>query len=131
MVYAGIFKRMIAYGLDLLLLVIIYVVFGFLFSHILAILFLPMVGFWFYGGLLLAAWLYFALFESSIRSATPGKQFLKIKIVDLEGNRISFWRATARYFFRVIFPIGVITIPFSKKKQALYDMAASTVVIHS
>lgn len=129
--YAGIWKRLIAYAVDLILLSIIYAVFGFFFNYILAIILLPLIGFWFYGGLLVASWLYFTLFESSSRCATPGKQLLHLKVVDLTGKRISFLRATARYLCRIIFPIGVITIPFSKKKQALYDMLAQTVVIKS
>jgi hypothetical protein len=48
--------------------------------------------------LLMAAWMYFAAFESSGWQATPGKKALGIKVTDLNGDRISFGRATLRYF---------------------------------
>lgn len=131
MTYAGIFKRLVAFAIDMVILVAVYAIFGFFFSLMIAIIALPMIGFWFYGGLAFAGWLYFALFESSTKSATPGKQFLGMKVVDLLGHRISFLRATARYFCRVFLPIGVIVILFTKKKQALHDLIASTVVIYS
>src|SRR5579864_4132901 len=47
-------------------------------------------------------WLYFALLESSEYQATLGKMALGIKVTDLEGNRISFGRATGRYFAKFI-----------------------------
>ena len=40
--------------------------------------------------------LYFAVSESSRRQATWGKQRVKLKVADLNGNRISFWRAFGR-----------------------------------
>ncbi|WP_406656034.1 RDD family protein [Methanolobus sp. ZRKC2] len=76
---------------------------------------------------------YFAGLESSSYQATFGKQFLSVKVTDLEGNRISFGKATARYFLKTItgaiFGIGYLAIIFSKKKQGLYDMAVGTAVI--
>jgi len=53
-----------------------------------------------FGGLFhtVAAWLYFALLESSSLQATLGKQVLGIVVTDLYGRRVSFARATARHF---------------------------------
>ena len=45
---------------------------------------------------LAAVWLYYALMESSERQATLGKRAVGIKVTDLEGNQISFGRATGR-----------------------------------
>lgn len=78
-------------------------------------------------------WLYFALMESSKHQGTLGKIVLKIKVTDLEGNRVSFARATGRYFGKIlsgmIFLIGYIMAGFTEKKQALHDMLASCLVI--
>ena len=78
-------------------------------------------------------WLYYALFQSSKWQATPGKRFFRIKVVDYHGNRISFGRATARYFSKylssLIFFIGYFMIIFTEKKQALHDMIAKTLVV--
>ncbi|QSJ17517.1 RDD family protein [Nostoc sp. UHCC 0702] len=47
-------------------------------------------------------WLYFALLESSSIQGTFGKKILGIAVTDTHGNKISFGRATARYFGKVI-----------------------------
>jgi uncharacterized RDD family membrane protein YckC len=43
-------------------------------------------------------WLYDALMESSSKQGTLGKMAVGIKVTDLNGNRISFGRATGRHF---------------------------------
>ena len=82
---------------------------------------------------LLGAWLYYALFESSAWQATLGKKALGLEVTDLHGKRISFGRATGRYFGKIIsamiLMIGFIMIGFTKKKQGLHDMIAGTLVL--
>ena len=46
--------------------------------------------------------LYFAINESSNRQATSGKQRMKLIVTDVDGERISFWRALARTFLKFI-----------------------------
>jgi len=78
-------------------------------------------------------WLYYALMESSKFGGTIGKIAVSIKVVDMNGNRISFGRATGRYFSRIItnmtLLIGYIIAGFTEKKQALHDLIASCLVI--
>ncbi|MCC7256323.1 MAG: RDD family protein [Dokdonella sp.] len=78
-------------------------------------------------------WLYFALFESSSWQATPGKRALGLKVVDDNGNRIGFGRATGRYFAKIlsgmIFNIGYLMAGLTARKQALHDYVASTLVV--
>ncbi len=78
-------------------------------------------------------WLYFAIMESSKYQGTLGKIVLKIKVTDVEGNRITFARATGRYFGKIIsgmiLMIGYIMAGFTEKKQALHDILASCYVI--
>jgi uncharacterized RDD family membrane protein YckC len=78
-------------------------------------------------------WLYYALLESSAWQATLGKKALGLEVTDLAGVRITFGRATGRYFARYIsfFTIGIgyIMAGFTEKKQALHDMIAGTLVI--
>jgi uncharacterized RDD family membrane protein YckC len=78
-------------------------------------------------------WLYFALFESSGWQATLGKKALGLEVTDLAGRRISFGRATGRFFGKLIsgfiLMIGFIMAGFTEKKQALHDMLAGTLVI--
>jgi len=79
-------------------------------------------------------WLYYTLLESSSVQATIGKMVLGIIVTDLNGNRISFARANARYWSRIISAlilwIGFIMAGFTKKKQALHDIIAETLVIN-
>jgi uncharacterized RDD family membrane protein YckC len=56
-----------------------------------------------------------------------------LRVTDLQGNRVSFGRATARFFARIISSftllIGYIMAGFTEKKQALHDIIASCLVI--
>jgi uncharacterized RDD family membrane protein YckC len=78
-------------------------------------------------------WLYFALLESSAWQATLGKKALGLMVTDLEGYRISFGRASGRFFGKLISTlilwIGFMMAGFTEKKQALHDMMAGTLVI--
>ena len=83
--------------------------------------------------ILIGQWLYYALMESSSRQATLGKLALGIVVTDLSGNRITFGRATGRYFGKIvsgmIMCIGYIMAGFTERKQALHDIMASCLVI--
>ncbi len=83
----------------------------------------------------IAAWLYYALMESSAKGATLGKMVLGIRVTDLNGNRVSFGRATGRYFAKIIsslvLMIGYIIAGFTDRKQALHDIIAGCLVINA
>lgn len=83
---------------------------------------------------LLVNWLYFALQESSARQATIGKQALGIYVTDTEGGRLSFMKATLRYFGKILsgltFGVGYIMAAFTARRQALHDFIANTLVWH-
>jgi len=78
-------------------------------------------------------WLYYAGFESSRGQATPGKVLMRLEVTDLEGNRISFARATLRFFGKfislIIIFIGFIMIGVTKKRQGLHDKIAGCFVL--
>jgi uncharacterized RDD family membrane protein YckC len=87
-----------------------------------------------YGILLIGIpWLYYAGFESSRSQATPGKVLMHAQVTDLDGNRVSFARATLRFFFKfislLIIFIGFIMIGLTKKKQGLHDKIAGCLVL--
>ncbi|HEY4613324.1 MAG TPA: RDD family protein [Bacteroidota bacterium] len=153
MSYAGFWKRFAAYLIDTLIigcvLGIFSLVFGIgLFSAIFsadmasmsedeaAAVAAGMVGgmISFFFMLSIAQWLYFALMESSSKQATLGKMALSIIVTDMNGNRISFGRATGRYFGKIlsglILSIGYIMAGFTEKKQALHDMIAGCLVVN-
>ena len=78
-------------------------------------------------------WVYYAGFESSRSQATPGKVLVHAQVTDLEGSRVSFARATLRFFGKfislVIIFIGFIMIGLTKKKQGLHDKIAGCLVL--
>ena len=80
-------------------------------------------------------WLYFALMESSRHQGTVGKLVLNIKVTDYNFGKISFGRATGRFFGKYIssfiLMIGYIMAGLTEKKQALPDMMASCYVIRA
>lgn len=136
--YAGFWKRFFAVMIDSLIL-------GFLMFFLMFF-----IGF-FIGGMLsepesmarfsnfgmlidvVIIWLYFALQESSRQQATLGKRILGIYVTDIDGERISFGRATIRYFSKYlssIFMIGFIMAGITQRKQGLHDMIADTLVVN-
>jgi len=82
--------------------------------------------------LVFGSWLYEALLESSSYQATLGKMIFGMKVTDLNGNRISFERATGRHFAKwlsgLILCIGYIMVGFTERKQGLHDLLAGTLV---
>ena len=80
-------------------------------------------------------WLYYAFMESSAKQATLGKMAMGIKVVDEKGQRISFARATGRTFSKIIsytiLYFGFFMAAFTKKRQALHDLIATTYVVNA
>jgi len=127
--FSGMWRRLGAYMIDFILIFILFclLLFVFSFKFYLALLIVFSFNFSVLG------WLYFALLESSSLQATIGKWLLQIKVVDEQGNRLSFKRASLRFFSKWLSAmtlwIGFIMIAFSRKKQALHDKVVSTYVV--
>lgn len=83
--------------------------------------------------ILVASFMYFAGMESSEKQGTFGKQIVGIKVVDMNGDRVSFGKATGRYFGKMLsgfFLIGYIMVGFTEKNQGLHDIMAGCLIIH-
>lgn len=82
------------------------------------------------GGLagLIVSWLYNALMESSATQGTLGKMALGIIVTDMNGDRITFGKATGRFFGKIISSlilcIGFLMCAWTENKQCLHDMMA-------
>ncbi|MFZ0332656.1 MAG: RDD family protein [Candidatus Acidiferrales bacterium] len=85
-------------------------------------------------------WLYFALSESSVWQATLGKKSLGLHVTDSEGRRITFGRASVRFFTgRLLLHLPTVGIPyflldclvaaFPPRHQALHDLLAHCLVL--
>ncbi len=77
-------------------------------------------------------WFYAAFMESSPLQASVGKMAVGIKVTDMQGQRISFARATGRHFAKwistIILFIGYFMMLFTDKKQTLHDMISGCLV---
>ena len=76
---------------------------------------------------------YFAWMESSSKQATLGKIVLGIKVVDANGQRMTFWHAFGRNAAKIIsgltLNVGYFMAGATRKKQALHDQLASAYVV--
>ena len=82
---------------------------------------------------LMLSWIYYASMESSSWQATLGKKILGLRVTDLAGNRITFARASGRFFGKIlsgmILGIGFLMAGFTARKQALHDILAGCLVL--
>jgi len=145
--YAGFWLRFLAYLIDSLVLSVPAVFFVFLMfvgmagslsqierrNEVVPVLGSILFFILFYVLLFAGLWLYYAIMESSSWQATLGKKALNLQVTDLNGRRISFGRASGRFFGKLIsgmiLNIGYIMAGFTEKKQALHDMIAGCLVL--
>jgi uncharacterized RDD family membrane protein YckC len=106
--YSVLFRRLAAYLVDILLLSAAVVVTQFglealtggLPMHLLATG--PRIEAWVWLSVSLPTYLYFALSESSVRQATPGKRLLGLHVTNMVGKRIGFGQALLRTIVKLI-----------------------------
>lgn len=67
--------------------------------------------------------------------ATPGKMLCKLRVVTPDGGRVSYGRATGRFFAELISGmvcyIGYLMVAFDSQKRGLHDHICSTRVIQT
>jgi len=139
--YGGFWIRLVAAIIDAIILRVVVAPVGLIFGGLgMAGMMsgLPHAGLAVLGGgvtfilLIFGSWLYEAFMESSSYQATLGKMIFGMKVTDLNGNRISFERATGRHFAKwlsaMILGIGYIMVGFTERKQGLHDLLAGTLV---
>ncbi len=77
--------------------------------------------------------MYPAWMHASRHQATLGKMAVGIKVVRVDGERISLARAIGRIFATILssltLGIGFIMAAFTQRKQALHDMVCDTLVV--
>ncbi len=140
---AGIGSRFIAGFVDNALIFLLYLLLFFLLL-VVGIHIEDNIGFsnaaemWFVAVLILVAfliyWGYFVLFEMWTNGQSPGKKYMKIRVVQTEGFGISFSSVVIRNLLRAVDAMGIyavagITMFITKRIQRLGDLAAGTVVI--
>ena len=82
---------------------------------------------------LFALLIYLVAMEGSRYQASLGKLALGLKVVDIDGKRLTFLRAAGRNVSKLLSVftafIGFMMAGWTNKKQALHDMVASCLVI--
>lgn len=92
----------------------------------------PVAEGWLYNSYLLCV---ITLFYSGFwckKGQTLGMQAWRIKLQNREGNIISFKAAVIRVVVALftLGPMGMMTIPFTRHNQAIFDIVSRTYVIH-
>lgn len=139
MQYAGFWLRFVAYVIDSAIVGVLPVIVALIITPIffissravaaLGVIFfiVPVVG--------TVGWLYYALMESSTFQATLGKRVLALKVTGMNGEPISFGRASGRFFAKILssmpLMLGYVMAAFTPRKQALHDLIAACLVIRA
>ena len=95
---------------------------------------------WVYAVMILLLFLilagYFAFFEWIWSGQTPGKRWLKLRVIREDGRPITFWEAAVRNLLRSFdmmpipfYSVGLISVFASTRDQRVGDMVAGTVVV--
>ena len=82
---------------------------------------------------------YFAVFEWAWGGQTPGKRWLKLRVIREDGRPVTFWEAAARNTVRVFdmmpwviipfYSVGLVSVFVSRRDQRVGDFVAGTVVV--
>lgn len=145
--YAGFWIRFVAKVIDGLLLSVVSMVFMAIFGGVMAGVGAGMqdnpeaatglmIGLFvlIYGGMFAVAIGYNVLFLGNARfQATPGKMAVGLRVIRADGGRVSYGRATGRFFAewisQMVLYIGYIIAGFDEEKRALHDHICGTRVI--
>ncbi|MGH9908505.1 MAG: RDD family protein, partial [Pyrinomonadaceae bacterium] len=95
---------------------------------------------WVYAVLIVVLFLivsgYFAFFEWIWSGQTPGKRWLKLRVIREDGRPVTFWEASVRNLLRSFdmmpapfYSIGLISVFSSSRDQRVGDFVAGTVVV--
>ena len=127
--YAGFWRRVAAYYLDgiVVMVVAVPILVPFMFSETLAMIGTVAVLVLYLG--------YFPVMHATALQATAGKWLLGVKVTDREGNRIRIGRSLGRFLAMFLVSstltlgIGYLIAGVTQRRQALHDMVAGTLVV--
>ena len=79
---------------------------------------------------------YFAFFEWLWSGQTPGKRWMRLRVIREDGRPITFWEASVRNLLRTLdmmpgtlYSVGLICVFVNGRDQRVGDMVAGTVVV--
>ena len=119
--YASFWQRLLAHNIDLILLLGLFYLYSLF----------PYTGYDSIAFFLIYI-LYYSAFELSAWKATPGKKWMKLKVINQNNRFETFFaillRNTCKILSLLIFFGGFAMINFNKQKKSLHDFIAGTVV---
>ena len=82
-------------------------------------------------------WGYFVIFETLWSGQTPGKRWMRLRVVREDGRPVRFFEVFVRNLLRLVvdfmpaptYALGVISIIFSARSKRIGDFVAGTVVV--
>jgi uncharacterized RDD family membrane protein YckC len=86
-------------------------------------------------GAFVLLWGYFAVLEGLWSGQTPGKRLMRLRVVGVRGEPVTFTQAAIRNVIRIVdflpssYALGAVVMFISARSQRLGDMAAGTVVV--
>ena len=123
MTYGGFWVRLMAHNIDLIVLLPIYYLIGFLMTSDTLVL-LSCLSF---------TWLYEVGFSVSEWQGTPGKRFMHLKVTGPSYQRMTLIRSAFRTLVKTLslmtFFVGYAMIAFHPSRKALHDQLTGTTVI--
>lgn len=134
---AGPLIRSLAWGIDALLRLLVYITGLLVFFQFSVVLSPRVLGSLMTIGLFLLEWFYPVYFERFNQGATPGKRWLGIKVVHANGSPVGFSASMIRNllrtadFFPGMYLSGLLCMLFDARFRRLGDMAAGTLVIYA
>jgi len=139
--YAGFVSRLLAYGTDIAIIMVMLVVFGWLVDTVTR-LFPPMIlnpegllQVALAGVVIVITAGFYYIFFWTLMGQTPGKMLLGVKIVSLDGSRLTFWQALRRcigyYLSALALYAGYWWVLIDNRRQGWHDKLAGTVVVYA
>lgn len=137
--YAGFISRLLAYSVDLVIVVISLTATGWVIKTTLEIFGLDIINLSFFWiavsgvvSFLFVAGYY--IFFWSLIAQTPGKMIMGLRIVAVDGSPVTVWQSVRRfvgYIVSLILFLGYIWILVDDRRQGWHDKIASTFVVYT
>jgi uncharacterized RDD family membrane protein YckC len=139
--YAGFVSRMLAYGIDIVVIVVMLIAFGWLVDTV-TTLFPPAIfdpTEWIQialaGVIVIVTSAIYYLFFWTLTGQTPGKMLLGLRVVSLDGSNVTFWQALRRFVGYFLSALAVYAgywwVLVDNRRQGWHDKLAGTIVVYA
>lgn len=139
--YAGFVSRLLAYGIDIAIITVMLIAFGWLVDTVTRLFPPVLIN---PEGLLqvaiagivvvVAAGVYYIFFWTLL-GQTPGKMLLGVRIISLDGSSLTFWQALRRYIGYYLSALALYAgywwVLIDNRRQGWHDKLAGTFVVYT